>query len=655
MGERWRTRALASLAGAALMTTPLLTASCSCGPDPSAPKVLVLGFDGMDPEFVRRHKDRLPHLAGLMDKGYFSELETVMPPQSPVAWSTVITGMTPGGHGVFDFVHRHPHTLEPFSSMAEVTPTTWTLNLGSYTIPLRGGDTVPLRKGQAFWELLTERDISARILRMPTDFPPEPSSTAALAGMGAPDMLGSFGTFQYFTDDPDEYVNTSVSGGEIQQIKIKRGRFEAALRGPVNGMIEGSPRVEIPMRVDIERARRGRRAARIQLGDEVVVLREGEWSEWVPLEFELIPMLKSGTGIVKLYLRELQPNFKLYVSPINIDPVSPEVRVSNPSGYAAELAAAVGRFYTQGMAEETKGLSAHVLTREQFAEQANVVFDETIEMYHHVFEGWDSGFLFYYFSTTDQAAHMLWGDHDDLLVPIYEKADAVVGWTLERLGEDDTLMIISDHGFARFDREVHLNRWLMDEGFLTLDDPSNVSEAPGFLHVDWSKTQVYAMGLNGLYINRAGREANGVVNEDEIAEIEARLEERLLALRDPEGGAKVVERLYRPKESFAGEEFEFAPDYLVGFLPPYRMSSATGLGAVPSAVIEDNEDEWIGDHCMSHERVPGVLFSNRPLRAKQGGAPPRLHDIPVTVLDLYGVTPPEGMVGEPVLERADSD
>ncbi|MCA9715823.1 MAG: alkaline phosphatase family protein, partial [Myxococcales bacterium] len=552
--------------------------------------------------------------------------------------------------GVFDFVHRRPETRAPFSSMAEVTPTSWTLNLGDYSIPLRGGDTVPLRKGQAFWELLTDRGVEARILRMPTDFPPLESSTAALAGMGAPDMLGTFGTFQYFTDDPDEYLRAEVSGGEVQQVTLRRGAFQAALRGPVNGMRKDAPRVEIPMRVDVERARPGHRAARIQLGDEVVVLREGEWSRWVPLEFELIPTLKSGTGIVRLYLRELAPHFKLYVSPINIDPVSPEVRVSNPSDYAAELAAAVGRFYTQGMAEETKGLSAHLLTREEFAEQAHEVFDETIAMYEHVFAGWDAGFLFYYFSTTDQAAHMLWGEHEDMLVPIYEKADAVVGWTLERLGPDDTLMVISDHGFARFDREVHLNRWLMDEGLLALDDPQNVSETPGFLHVDWSQTQVYAMGLNGLYLNRVGREREGVVTEDEIAAIEARLEQRLLALRDPETGAQVVERLYRPREYFAGDEFEFAPDYLVGFAPPYRMSSATGLGAVPAAVIEDNEDEWIGDHCMAHERVPGVLFTNRLLLDKSDGSGPRLHDIPVTVLSAYGVPPPEGMVGEPVID-----
>jgi hypothetical protein len=107
--------------------------------------------------------------------------------------------------------------------------------------------------------------------------------------------------------------------------------------------------------------------------------------------------------------------------------------------------------------------------------------------------------------------------------------------------------------------------------------------------------------------------------------------------------------VYRPRDYFEGDELAYAPDLLVGFLPPYRMSSATGLGAVPATVIDDNEDEWIGDHCMAHDQVPGVLFSNRPILAEH----PRLHDIPVTVLRAFGVEPPEVMVGVDLLSASE--
>ena len=108
------------------------------------------------------------------------------------------------------------------------------------------------------------------------------------------------------------------------------------------------------------------------------------------------------------------------------------------------LAQEVGPFYTQGMAEETKGLSAHLLTREEFVQQANLVYDEEIALYRHLLDQYRGGFMFYYFSTTDQAAHMLWGDYDHHLVPIYERADEVIGRTLDAISDDTTLMVISE-------------------------------------------------------------------------------------------------------------------------------------------------------------------------------------------------------------------
>ena len=630
---------------ATAVTTTLAMGTACAPPSSDGPKVLVLGFDGMDPKFIERHQDRLPNLARLAEQGGYSDLETVMPPQSPVAWSTVITGMTPGGHGVFDFVHRHPEDVRPFSSMAEARPPEWTLEVGQWVFPLTGGETVPLRKGQAFWEVLAEQDVHTTIMKMPTDFPPLPAADQAVSGMGTPDMLGSFGTFQFFTDDPDKFVTRTVSGGEIHRVQVIDDVIRTELLGPANGFRKDEARVPVPMRIDIDPTNE---TARIDIAGQSVVLAEGEWSQWVQVEFELVPYLMGATGIVRFFLEEAAPNFQLYASPINIDPAAPEVPISEPDDFAAELAEAVGPFYTQGMAEETKALSAHLISRDDFVHQAHLVYDEEIDLYHHLLGQFDRGFMFYYFSTTDQAAHMLWGDFESDLIPIYEKADEVVGRTLDTIDDDTVLMVISDHGFARFDRQVHLNRWLMDEGLLVLDDPANVSDIPGFTHVDWSKTKVYAMGLNGLYFNLKGREAKGIVTPEEIPGLTAKLQEAVSRFRDPETGDPVVERLYDTKKEAEGPEMAYAPDFLVGFYPPYRMSPETGLGAVPDNVVEDNPDEWIGDHCMSHEHVPGVLFSNRPISVDD----PRLHDVPVTVLSAFGIQAPPQMVGRNVLETS---
>ena len=98
--------------------------SCSrAGFTKSGRKLLVIGIDGMDPLLLRQYmaEGAMPHFKKLADEGTFFPLGTSNPPQSPVAWSSFITGMDPGGHGVYDFLHRDPKTYEPFSSTQVTT------------------------------------------------------------------------------------------------------------------------------------------------------------------------------------------------------------------------------------------------------------------------------------------------------------------------------------------------------------------------------------------------------------------------------------------------------------------------------------------------------------------------------------------------------
>ena len=82
----------------------------------------------------------------------------------------------------------------------------------------------------------------------------------------------------------------------------------------------------------------------------------------------------------------------------------------------------------------------------------------------------------------------------------------------------------------------------------------------------------------------------------------------------------------------------------MGFRRGYRASWQTALGAVPRDVLEDNTQAWIGDHCMASDQVPGVLFSNRPLRADA----PHLWDITASILGEFGVPKANGMIGQSV-------
>ena len=628
-----------------LLVLCLLAFACG-GPQAKKPvgkKMIILGIDGMDPKFVEQHWADLPNLKKLAGQGEFQRLATTIPPQSPVAWSTVITGMDPGGHGIFDFVHRDPFNRLPFSSMAETLAPEKTLELGSYVIPLSSGKVRLRRAGTAFWKLLDDAGVPATVFRMPANFPPVECDERTLSGMGTPDMQGTYGTFTFATDDPDEKTHT-VSGGNVVSVRMVNDEAEIPVLGPQNTFRKGAPTTKVTLTVYRDPQEP---VARVDLDGQQVVLKEGEWSGWMHAAFPLLGEMMHSTGIFRIYLRQVRPRFELYISPVNLDPTSPDLPISTPVDYSKELAREVGPFYTQGMAEDTSALREKALTLEQFLEQSHFVLDETRKMFRYELGKFHDGLLFFYVSSVDQNSHMLWGQHDDELLKVYESVDEMIGEAMAKAGDDTTVIVMSDHGFVRFDRAVHLNTVLMHEGFLALDDPANTGPEELFRHVDWSRTQAYAMGLNGIYLNRLGREQGGIVAEGEQSrQVIQALKDRLTKVTDPKNGERIIEDLYVSEDVYKGYNLEFAPDIQVGYRPPYRASWLTPLGAVPEETVVDNEDAWIGDHCIAPQFVPGVLLTNR----KTSLDDPHLYDLTVTILRAFGVAPTPEMIGRNLFE-----
>jgi predicted AlkP superfamily phosphohydrolase/phosphomutase len=626
-----------ALIGAALLF--LLAVGCG-GRSVAAPKrIIVLGIDAMDPSFLERHWNELPNLKRLHDTGDFQRLATTVPPQSPVAWSTFSTGLNPGGHGIFDFIHRNPVTLALVSSMAETEPPRWTIPIGPYRIPLSAGRVHRFRKGTTFWELLDAHHVPVTLLRMPNNFPPVESESHSLSGMGTPDMLGTFGTFTFFTSEPDERER-SVPGGRIVPVSMRGDRASLRIEGPENTLRKDRRRTSLDLTVsrDPENA-----AAVFEAGGKRFVLREGEWSEWIRVAMPLLALVQDAHAMFRVYAKQLRPALKIYISPLNIDPLEPDLPISTPASYSAELADTVGPFYTQGIAEDTAALRAGVLTAAEFDQQAGLVAREQFAVLHHVLRSSPEGLIFFHFLGIDQVSHMNWGGDENRILEAYRNVDAEVGRVLGGY-PDATVIVMSDHGFSEFRRSVHLNTWLMREGFLTLDLPFNAGETEGLVHVDWASTQAYAVGLNGIYVNLAGRERNGIVTDEERDAVIDRIVSRLETLRDPKTDAPAVSKIYRAREVYRGEAAGSAPDIIVGWNAGYRTSWQTALGAVPKVIFEDNTDAWRGDHCIAAHLVPGVFLSNRKSRYRDL----RLEDLTVTLLHEYGVPAAPGMTGRPV-------
>jgi len=533
-----------------------------------------------------------------------------------------------------------------------------------------------LRKGTTFWQMLGEHGLRSTIFRMPVNFPPVKAPGRALAGMGTPDIVGSLGTFSFYTDHRGDWPPV-VSGGEIYEVNIRSNRVDTQLNGPVNtfrrfpskeslGLLEKGRAVSVEFEnpkmtqdfVVYLDPKAG--AAKFVVGDQEFILREKEWSDWVHVEFEAIPHLLKVSSAGRFYLKQLSPKFELYVSPLQIDPEDPVMPISHPSNWSKQLSSNLGRFYTHNIPEDTQAFNHGVLTAHEFWDQMIFAYEERSRALDYLLKHQDEDFLFVYFGTVDQGCHMLWHFmdrehpgyvHDDVLkdgiAKLYEMLDGRLGRVRESLEKDTVLIVMSDHGFAPFYWEVNLNTWLLEQGYITLKDPAKQESGEFFSNVDWSRTRAYAAGLNGLYINVKGREKGGAVAAGpEYEALLDELEKALLVMKDPRNGRSPVSLVLRPRRDFKGPEKDKGPDILVGYSRGYRSSSDSPLGSFPKAIFVDNHSPWSGDHCIDYRLVPGILVTNRRITSQT----PTLADLTVSLLHEYGIAPGKEMAGKDVLE-----
>ncbi|HVY54780.1 MAG TPA: alkaline phosphatase family protein [Thermodesulfobacteriota bacterium] len=642
----------------------LLAATSGCRENDSAhhagsvskdKKMIIIGFDGMDPKILKNMmaEGKLPNFKKLSEEGGFRELATSVPPQSPVAWSNFITGMNPGGHGIFDFIHRDPDSIIPYLSTSRSESSAKTVRIGRWILPLSSGKVSLLRRGKAFWEYLSENGIHTTIFRVPANFPAIDDKTHQLSGMGTPDIQGTYGTYSYYTDeDTDKFGNTS--GGKVYQVDVFKNKVRSRLPGPVNTFRKDMPesKVDFTAYIDPDNP-----VVKISIQDKVVLLKEGEWSDWIRINYELMPYVEKVSGIARFYLKEVRPNFKLYVTPVNIDPSKPALPISSPKDYSEKIAKKVGLFYTQGIPEDSKALSEQVLEDAEFLDQTNIAFGEEKDMLGYELGRFRSGLLFFYIGRVDQLSHMFWRTMDpkhpayesgnklrSVIENAYIEMDGVLGRVLDSIDGDTTVIALSDHGFAPFYRAFNLNTWLKDNGYSYLTDNS---EGEFFQNVDWGRTRAYGVGFNGLYLNLKGRESRGNVDPADRKALLDEISQKLLAIRDPQNGQQVITRVYKAEEVYSGPYLKDAPDLIIGYNKGYRASWETVLGSFPSEVLRDNKQKWSGDHLMEAALVPGILLSNKEIKLEN----PALTDLAPTVLDEFGIPKQEGMIGHSIFKQ----
>jgi predicted AlkP superfamily phosphohydrolase/phosphomutase len=603
-------------------------------------RVIVIGLDGLEPKIVEPMlaAGELPYLAQLRARGGYARVATTYPAQTPVAWSTMATGTNPGGHGIFDFVRRDPKTYLPDFSLNRYE------QKNAYLPP----KAINLRRGTTLWELLSAAGIASTIVRFPCTFPPDDLRGRMLSGMGVPDLRGGLGTSTVYTADENATAQESENVVHIQP--GRDGSIATHIIGPRNPKKRSDFLFDVTIQVD---AAARRVVIRSDGQPNSLEVREGAWSDWLKVKFKT-GLLQSVRGMVRFHLSSVAPVFELYATPVNFDPDAPLFPISAPPEYAKELASRVGTFYTTGMVEDHGGLNNGRFQEGAYLEQCAGALRERERMLQYELERFDEGFLFCLFDTPDRIQHMFWRFREQERTPRsdlarvieehYRACDAIVGRAMQQADDDTLFIVLSDHGMNSFQRGVHLNTWLCDQGLLALRNGTRPGDDAGdFFHsVDWSRTRAYALGLGGIYLNLKGREGQGIVDADDAAAVRTAIINGMTQLRDPETGRLAIRTVLTRDQLYHGPYASESPDLLVNFAEGHRVSWSTALGGVPAGHFEDNLKKWGGDHIVDPCLVPGVLFMNRAFR----GETARLLDLAPTVLAALGVPKGPAMEGE---------
>lgn len=618
-------------------------------------RVLIIGADGADPSITARlmGQGALPRLADLCARGRWGALQTTFPPVSPVAWMTVLTGMRPSEHGISDFITKAENSYLPTIGLFNVQG-------GPNEIPRYSSR----RSVPTLAERLSAAGRRAYILKVPATFPPMPANGGVLAGFGMPDLIGTFGVSAWYTTDPAGKQAAAPDGVELVQPleMVGGGVWHGQIAGPAGsrqGFTLYGRDGGMALALDA-----GHGLADARLADARMAV--GEWSPWLRLTFDL-PNIGRMPGLCRFKLISAGPTVELYRTAVQCAPDRPLFPLSEPPEFAAQVQAQIGPFATLGMPSDLDGVRRGVVDADTFLQDAWANWTQQVEMTLRLIDTPDWDLIFTHLFVLDNVQHLFWHAHDTAhpahtpasaqrygkeIENAYRWLDEKIGQMVDAAGPDTTVLVVGDHGGLPIYRQVYLNAWLRDQGYL---QPRQAEQTGQALKIDWDNTQAAMFGTGAIWLNLRGRDPRGTVWAQNYAALRHEIAQKLLAWRDPDSGRPVVKQVLTGEAVLGRRAQQHGPDLLVAFQPGYGLGRGEGLGRVMSGtpLITDNLTPWTGGHegpyLPSDVSGLGVLCGPGivPGPLPDGAA---LLDIAPTVLTLLGIQQ-AGLTGKSLAAR----
>jgi predicted AlkP superfamily phosphohydrolase/phosphomutase len=257
-----------------------------------------------------------------------------------------------------------------------------------------------------------------------------------------------------------------------------------------------------------------------------------------------------------------------------------------------------------------------------FLEDVNGTLDRRIETAFYLMEKEDWDFFQVHIMETDRINHFLWEHwekNDPTYAPefqrFYRRLDGFLGEVEDRLDGSTELIILSDHGFCTLKKEVYLNRWLEDRGFLQL----RASEKRTFKDMQ-PGSKAYSLIPGRIFVNVEGREEMGSVRgKGEYEDIRETLISEFGHMQDPDTGEKMVRTVYKKEDLYHGPWVEQAADLVVVPEDGYDLKGnldrdtlthkgpLVGMHTFDDAALYIRGREIKGDHISIGDVMPTLL------------------------------------------------
>ncbi|UCF84245.1 MAG: alkaline phosphatase family protein, partial [Desulfobacteraceae bacterium] len=187
------------------------------------------------------------------------------------------------------------------------------------------------------------------------------------------------------------------------------------------------------------------------------------------------------------------------------------------------------------------------------------VFEKRIEAINYFFDSEEWQIFVGMITATDRLHHYFFpqvlenGPYHQVILEFYRKLDAFVGDIFQRSKDRGALLLTcSDHGFVSIKTEVYINRWLIENGYLELEEGKN-----GLIGIT-GNSRAFCLDPARIYIHSQGKYPRGPVKESEYAVLRDELAEQLSRLTH--NGDKVVKKIFYREDIFTGPYSDRGPD-----------------------------------------------------------------------------------------------